>query len=432
MANPHDGAERPNVGIYEAFPGYRLPADTEIDRALKSALVAVDANVLLNLYRYNDDTTKDLLGVFKMIGDRLWVPHQAIREFWRNRMSVLSSREAASSQVLAAFEKQRRAAEDAIRQWAKATAIDGGDRDEKIAKVHAVYEELEESVKSSTPSAPAVLGGSCNEPVLVALEELLAGRVGAEPDPSSWQQAIAEGARRAEAKEPPGYLDVEKAKSDLPEGAAGDYLVWSQVMAESARRGLDVILVTGDEKEDWWWRHRSEFLGPRTELVTELRKHCDRQLYMMRPVDLLRRASVLEIEVRSESVDDADRVSRENHERPSWSAEGVAQLLLRLAIDGWEAHAEVIRAAASLGGTVERDSVYRIAEYDDDRMLRGFTRPTARITRDLQEAGIVAAGVQPALEPVYRGDMKAAAFRIPAEMVIILAAEDPDDEDETA
>jgi hypothetical protein len=55
-------------------------------------------------------------------------------------------------------------------------------------------------------------------------------------------------------------------------------------------------------------------------------------------------------------------------------------------------------------------------------MLRGFTRPTARITAELQSADVVADGVEPALTPVYRG-VKAEAFRIPTEMVTILAAE---------
>ena len=51
------------VGLFDGFEGYRIPADPDIDRALTSALVAVDANVLLNLYRYNAQTTNDLLSI---------------------------------------------------------------------------------------------------------------------------------------------------------------------------------------------------------------------------------------------------------------------------------------------------------------------------------------------------------------------------------
>jgi len=72
------------------------------------------------------------------------------------------------------------------------------------------------------------------------------------------------------------------------------------------------------------------------------------------------------------------------------------------------------------GGSVDRDAVYAIGGYADDRMLRGFTRPTARITRDLQASGAVANGVESALIPIYRGGVKALGFRIPLEMVRLL------------
>ncbi|MGH4021333.1 MAG: hypothetical protein ACRDT0_19315 [Pseudonocardiaceae bacterium] len=36
-------------------------------------------------------------------------------------------------------------------------------------------------------------------------------------------------------------------------------------------------------------------------------------------------------------------------------------------------------------------------------MLRSFTRPAARITRELQDAGLVASNVEPPLTPIYAG-----------------------------
>jgi hypothetical protein len=208
-------------------------------------------------------------------------------------------------------------------------------------------------------------------------------------------------------------------------GPVGDYLVLRQALDEVSRRGGDLLVITGDEKEDWWWRHRSEFIGPRQELVDELASECGAQLFMMRPTDLLRRAGALKFQVRTESVDDAERVSRESS-RPTWSSVGVAALLERLETEGWE-HALVIREAAGRGGRIDREAIYDVCGYDDDRMLRGFTRPAARITRGLQEAGLVAPNVEPALTPIYAG-VKAAAFRIPAEMVTILAGVDGETE----
>jgi hypothetical protein len=56
------------VGLFDGFEGYRIPSDADIDYALTSALIAVDANVLLNLYRYNARTTDDLLAIFERLG----------------------------------------------------------------------------------------------------------------------------------------------------------------------------------------------------------------------------------------------------------------------------------------------------------------------------------------------------------------------------
>jgi len=404
-------------GLYDDFRGYRVPAEAELTEALRTATAVVDANLLLNLYRYNEATRDDLLDVLQRLGDRLWIPHQVLREFWRNRLSVLASRGAGSEQALAALVKQQRATTHAIHEWAKTTAVQMRERDSLIQRVDALHADLEEMVRAHTPAAVAVAGGAMDEPVLRALENLLEGRVGPAPDADEWASDVAEGKARVARREPPGFLDAEKSDSDLPEGPAGDYLVWRQALGEVGRRGGDLLIVTGDEKEDWWWRHRSDFIGPRQELVAELAAVCGAQLFMMRPTDLLRRAGVLDVAVRTESVDDAERVSRETS-RPPWSRAGVGALLERLEMEGWE-HAMVIRVAATKGGRIDREDVYELCGYDDDRMLRGFTRPAARITRDLQAEGLVSQGVEPALTPLYIG-VKAAAFRIPAEMVTIL------------
>jgi hypothetical protein len=313
-------------GIYDDFPGYRLPPESELEAALQSALVAVDANVLLNLYRYNDATRDDLLGVLQRFGNRLWVPNQVMREFWRNRLGVLASQSAGTNQALAALSKQQNASSDAIKQWAKTVAIEASYQDNLNQRVVNFYNSLQEEIRTHAPGAHKVASDRGFDPVLRQLEELVQGKVGSKPTDAEWQAAVKEGNERASRGVPPGFRDADKATSELPEGAAGDYLVWLQMTEEAARRNLDALLVTGDEKEDWWWRYRSEFLGPHVELVAEFKTRCGRQLYMMRPIDLLKRASVLQFTVHGESVEDAERVSREgspvaryDRDEPTWN-----------------------------------------------------------------------------------------------------------------
>lgn len=162
-----------NRGIYDDFHGYRLPTEDELNSALQSALVVLDTNVLLNLYRYNRSTRNDLLEVMRSLGERLWVPHQVMREFWRNRVSVLGSRGAGTEQALNALDKQQRAAAEALHQWAKTTAIEVAERDALINKITTLYGELEQIIQIHAPAAPTTVGGASDEPVLRELEALL-------------------------------------------------------------------------------------------------------------------------------------------------------------------------------------------------------------------------------------------------------------------
>jgi hypothetical protein len=417
-----------NQGIFDAFPGHRLPSPDDLDNALRHALVVIDANVLLNLYRYAESTRADLLAVLGQLEDRLWVPHQAIKEFWRHRLGVLTTPNNGAATVLAALGKPQKSVEDALTQWAKMTGVSDSVRDQLVRKVRALHEDLKGAIAVTAPEVPGTAEQIRTEPALRDLESLLSCRVGPPPDPGDEKAWIEEGNRRVDANEPPGYCDADKIDSDLPERAAGDYLIWRSAITEAARRDLDLLLVTADEKEDWWLRYRDQFLGPRTELVEEFRLLCGRRLFMLRPAGLLERAAAVQISVRRESVADVARVSEvretvaDDVEPALWTRDGVHALFARLDAEGWK-HGAIIRTAAREGGSIGRDDVYRVAGYDDSRMLRGFTRPTARITQDLQADGVVVDGVEPALTPIYDG-VKATAFVIPQEMVAILAEDD--------
>jgi hypothetical protein len=420
----HDGLGRTGVqGLYDGFEGYRVPSTEEAAHALLNGLVILDANTLLNLYRFNANTTNDFLRVLERLGDRLAVPHQALHEFWRNRLSAIGNPNTAARDVQSAFDKNRKATADAVNRWAKHVGFEDHRRDELHAQITTLYEGLHAVVASGTPKSVAVGTSPTGDPILARLERLLSGKVTPPLDAGEWEQCVTEGKRRADAFEPPGYLDADKASSDLPEGPAGDYLVWYQAVQAAKSRDLDLQLVTGDEKDDWWWRHQAVFLGPRPELVSEKLQQTGHRLFMLRPKDLLAHSAVLEVTVREESVVDAERSRPEYHPRSEWTAEGVVELLHRLDAEG-VVQAEVIRVAALSGGEVDRETVYEIGGYDDDRMLRGFTRPTARVTADLQAAGVVADGVAPMLIPLYPDGGVAAAFRIPPEVVRILQSND--------
>ncbi|MEU9009038.1 PIN-like domain-containing protein [Streptomyces sp. NPDC048479] len=90
--HPAQGAD--GRGIFDCDGAHRSPLKGDCERVFQSGMVVLDTNVLLNLYRSNARTREDTLAVLTKLRDRLWVPHQVLTEFWRNRepRSVLPSR----------------------------------------------------------------------------------------------------------------------------------------------------------------------------------------------------------------------------------------------------------------------------------------------------------------------------------------------------
>ncbi|MFL6239308.1 MAG: PIN-like domain-containing protein [Actinomycetes bacterium] len=420
-------------GIYDRFEGYRTPTPDDVNTVLTSGLVVLDTNVLLNLYRYNAESRQAMLDVLTALGDRLWIPHQVMKEFWRNRERALSDPRTDVAESISKLRNHRDAIVEVVSQWVNRAALNvdvaAGHKAAVAETVEAVINELESLVDPKLDQAR----NTANDTVLSLLEPVLEGHIGAAMAPDAYRAAIAEGQRRADAGEPPGFGDA-KTKADRgPEGAAGDFLVWEQLLLEASKRLLDVLLVTGDvNKGDWWRREGASARGPRNELVQELKHRAGTRLFMLRPEELLARArTALSVHVKDESVQDVERADR-SWSRPTdeleastgWTPAALEELLYRLARQA-PVQGEALRVALAQDGFVSREDVYRIGEYGPERQLKGFTRPINRLVQQLRDEGHLAHDAEDVLQPVYEhqshGFGWVDGFRVPAQIVELVA-----------
>src|SRR5215469_12900292 len=407
-------------GLYDGeFIGFKIASSGELDNTLREAVVAVDANVLLDLYRFRPQTSQDLIKTLKSLGDRLVVPHQALREFWRRRQRSQDSPRGATKLATDALAKSGRSIREALATWARAVGVDDDELSNLTARVDNFLQALNGELQSVSRDADAERGG---DPILEQLEEILAGRVTLPLAPEEWTQCVAEANRRIEAEEPPGYMDVGKQNSDLPEAGAGDYLVWYQATRYAKEQDRDLLIVTRDQKEDWWWRQQSDLIGPRPELTLEYHELTGRRLFLMRPADLLARASVLEVEVDQASSVDAGRVADIEEELATepWTLAALSALMERLDQEAPVQAAALRLATPDQGGRVSREKVYELGGYSDDLTLRGFTRPYSRLTEALQDEGAIPAGVSPIFVARYPDGVKASYFSVPSEVPQLL------------
>ncbi|MEU6969649.1 PIN domain-containing protein [Kitasatospora aureofaciens] len=294
-------------GLYDGFEGYRTPTQDDYRRVLNDGMVSIDTNLLLDLYRVNEKTRSDLLSVMDALDGRLWVSHQVLEEFWRNRESALSDPKKTRDAVLDEMRDSVEAATKAIRTWANRVSLPQERKLELIGEIDSAFENVKSQINTQTDSAIADFSRDTNrDAILIRLSQILAGRAGSPlPDPD-YAAALEEAARRVQAKEPPGYRDRKKG-----ENAAGDYLVWEQLLREAKARNCDVVFVTSDVKEDWWRFVEGEARGPRLELIEEFRSRTGRQILFLRLTGLLAQAeSLLNVSVDPTSVDEIERVDR--------------------------------------------------------------------------------------------------------------------------
>ena len=73
------------------YPEFKQLSADEINAIWEGAVIVLDTNILLNLYRYSEATRDEILSVMEKLKDRLWMPYQVGLEYFNNRVNTFSS-----------------------------------------------------------------------------------------------------------------------------------------------------------------------------------------------------------------------------------------------------------------------------------------------------------------------------------------------------
>jgi hypothetical protein len=74
----------------ERFLEHHRQSGAELDRLWAECIFSLDANVLLNIYRYEDATRRDLFRVLRHVQNRIWIPYQVAKEFYAHRIEIIT------------------------------------------------------------------------------------------------------------------------------------------------------------------------------------------------------------------------------------------------------------------------------------------------------------------------------------------------------
>ncbi|GBR02129.1 PIN-like domain-containing protein [Gluconobacter cerinus] len=235
--------------FHHLFP----PTEAEFRSMWENGIFSFDANVLLSIYRYSEETSKALLS-FIMQADKVRLPHQFALEFMRNRAKVIVAEANKYQAAYHALEK----IEQGCRPKSEHPHL-SAPAQEAIA---LIKEELSTSRKQME-------GLISNDDYVNSLHEAISEKIGQEPSESELSKLHVQAADRFRTSIPPGFAD---AKTKAPPECYGDYVAWAQLINIAATEKRDLIFVTDDAKADWWRIESGRTIGPRPELLLEFKK----------------------------------------------------------------------------------------------------------------------------------------------------------------
>ena len=187
----------------DTFFEYNRLHEEEIKNLWDRAIFIFDTNVLLNLYRYSDDTSKKFLETIVKLETRVWIPYQVGLEFNKNRLKVISEQkkhyeefEKKIIDLIGEIENKNRSPFLPEELFEKLLIIKG----DIIHEVDKRKRKYDESLLS--------------DPLLNEINLIFKGKVGSRFNSEYLKQLFLEGEKRYKDKIPPGYADSQKPEPE--------------------------------------------------------------------------------------------------------------------------------------------------------------------------------------------------------------------------
>lgn len=240
------------------FIGYFRPKDHELLKLWTKSVFVIDANVLLNLYRYSEATRDELEKALTSVKDNIFITHQAAKEFLRNRLSVTAGQ-------AKEYTITTKSIKDLVR------TLSSKDRHPFLSDDELPgFEEYSSTLISSLEQQhKKLLDQLSNDEILSYVENLFKNKTGKPYSKEELERIYSEGDVRYQNEIPPGYKDITKDDPNDPSRKFGDLLVWKQTIDYAKKKKKSIIIITDDKKEDWWIEQSGRTIAPRPELIEE-------------------------------------------------------------------------------------------------------------------------------------------------------------------
>ena len=238
------------------FKGYTNYTIEEYKNVWENGLIVVDTNVLLNLYRYSDDTRKKMLDIFEQLKKRLWIPYQVGYEFYKNKDNVIA-------EACKEYDDLLKKTNDELVKLNGEIDHKKNNRlkckDELKGIITEVQNKISEILQQEKKQKESIIGNDDIEKIILSFFNK---NIGLPFEEDEFLKIKEEGIRRQKNNIPPGYMDSKKEFN-------GDYHIFYSMIDEAKKEHKDIIYITDDAKEDWFKKNDGKINGGRPELLNE-------------------------------------------------------------------------------------------------------------------------------------------------------------------
>lgn len=256
----------------------------ELESIYKDAIIVLDTNSLLNIYRYNDENRKKYLEILKSVRNRIFLTFQIGNEFYKNRHKIIESRLSFKDNIYEMIE------ENQTKLIAILDNCSGGNEKYNSSLSILKYEEdLKKNIISSLNQSNKKIKKYLDEfnqhlsityiqqedPLLKELNDIIIDKVGDEFTKEELDKLYIEGKSRFEREIPPGYKDKDKSGDDK----YNDFIIWKEIQKLAIKHKKDILFISDDRKEDWVLKSKGKDLGTRTDLIKEFLTNTDKVFY---------------------------------------------------------------------------------------------------------------------------------------------------------
>ena len=287
------------------FKGFYRPTKEEFQILWNDCLFVLDANVLLNLYRYSNETSDALISLLNQVSNRLWIPYQAAFEYQKERLQVIFQQKEAYEKLKEGLDKSLYKLESDFQIYARHPLIN---LNPLTKKIKSAFNDVKEELGKIQKKHPDLIQ---NDPLKEKITCLFDGKVGPPYSPEKLEEIHKIGKKRYEEKIPPGYSDAKKVGIER----YGDLILWFQIIDKAKEAKKPTIFVTDDGKEDWWYRLKGQTIGPQPQSIEEIDLKAGVSFYMYNTVRFMEEIQLyLTKKVESKTVEEVRSIRKKDEE----------------------------------------------------------------------------------------------------------------------